>query len=153
MRDPKIYSFDISYKDDKTPVIAISRDHKNFKAKGKFELVKRSKEGNKPLKDAQFHIWSDNGFDKIVKTDEKGKILLENLEFGEYNYQEIEAPFGYVRDENIYKFNITYKDDVTPVISVSKERINKEAKGRFELAKFNDDKSQKLKDAVIAYGL
>ena len=148
VRDPKIYSFDISYKDDKTPVIAISMDHKNFKAKGEFELVKRSEKGNMPLKDAQFRIWSDNGFDKTMKTDENGKIVLENLDFGEYSYQEIEAPFGYVRDENIYKFNITYKDDVTPVISVSKERINKEAKGRFELVKFNDDKSQKLKDAV-----
>ena len=147
--DDKTYEFSLKYKDDKTHIIVVSKGFENEKAVGRFELTKTNENGIS-LKDAQYRVWSteNSSFDKTFKTDINGKITIDNLALGKYYYQEIAAPVGYVRDENVYTFELKYKDDKTAVVKVQKEATNSKAKGRFELVKFNEDKSKKLKGAM-----
>ena len=147
--DDKTYEFSLRYKDDKTHIIVVSKGFENEKAVGRFELTKTNENGIS-LKDAQYRVWSteNSSFDKTFKTDINGKITIDNLALGKYYYQEIAAPVGYVRDENVYTFELKYKDDKTAVVKVQKEATNSKAKGRFELVKFNEDKSKKLKGAM-----
>lgn len=148
------YEFSIKYKDDQTKLITVAKEFKNEKAVGKFKLVKKN-EKDIPLKDAEYRIWSEGDknhkegeiLDKVFKTDDNGNIIVEGLQLGKYCYQEVKAPYGYVRDETVYKFEVKYKDDKTPVVEVLANAKNSLAKGRFELVKFNKDKSMKLEGA------
>ncbi|MDQ9780405.1 hypothetical protein RF400_17740, partial [Acinetobacter baumannii] len=61
--------------------------------------------------------------------------------------QEIKAPYGYVVDEKKYEFELQYKNDLTAVVTVSKEATNKLVVGSFELIKFEDAGIVPLEDA------
>lgn len=122
--------------------ITISDEIENdFGKLGKFKLYKYAKEdkniierivdffsGNNvdrthALAGAKFKIYyDDNGEAKelVTKTgvseyttDENGEILIENLPYGKYYYQEISAPKGYEVDSTLYPFEITkaYTDE------------------------------------------
>ena len=127
----------------------------NEEALGRFELIKYDKDTKHTLQGAKYHIWSapDDFFeegvllDEVVETDEDGVIWIEDLYFGKYYYQEIKAPYGYVKDDKIYEFEVNYIDDETPIIEVDAEAFNQKAKGQLKLVKYNHDKSQKLERA------
>ena len=98
---------------------------------GKLEILKTGEEveykyGNYKYKDlnlggAIFNIYAEEDIkspdgriifnkDEIIGTmtsDENGYASFDNLYFGKYYIQEVEAPEGYVLDENKYSFNIT----------------------------------------------
>lgn len=57
------------------------------------------------LAGAVFQIWRAEDMEKrSYITDEKGEILLTGLAPGSYQYQEITAPEGYLRDGTVYSF-------------------------------------------------
>lgn len=74
-----------------------------------------------PIQGAIIKIFNANGNEIKLTTDENGLIKLK-LKPGEYNYQEIEAPDGYVLNDNIYGFTITesgeivFEDDTKGII-------------------------------------
>lgn len=51
-------------------------------------------------------LYTESGPAEYV-TDENGIIEVNDLPFGKYYYQEIEAPYGYEIDNKLYEFNIT----------------------------------------------
>lgn len=155
IRDENIYSFEIAYKDQTTPLISITKQQVNNKASGRFELVKFNENKSEKLEGAKYRIWSqadENNkegklYDETFTTDKNGKIVIDNLEFGKYYYQEIKAPYGYVVDEKKYEFELQYENDLTAVVKVSKEAINKPVVGSFELTKYEDAGIVPLEDA------
>ena len=87
--------------------------------RGNLLIVKLDRGTKTPLQGAGFAILNDAG-EEIAReyTDENGEIFIEGLPYGQYSYQEVEAPEGFELDETIYPFAIS-EDGET--ISVEKE--------------------------------
>lgn len=124
---------------------------------GTFSLLKCDNEKN-PLKGAKFRIWAEGdnaegnklNFDGEFETDEKGQIVVSGLELGKYHYQEIKAPEGYLIDEQIYDFEILYKDENTAIVEVGSEAVNNEPTGKITLKKTFKD-FEKLTEKQKSY--
>lgn len=68
----------------------------NEAMKGSLKIIKTS--SDKKVEGISFRITSENGFDKTVKTDKNGEILIEGLRIGKYLVSEVnnEASAGYL---------------------------------------------------------
>ncbi len=93
--------------------------------------------------------WNWNIFDGFYtdtwKTNEDGYIIInEKLSAGEYQLEEIHAPYGYILDETPVKFKVTNanmyeisdKDNKTPIITVHKSDIS--VKGQITVEKHGE---------------
>ncbi|HCW72535.1 MAG TPA: hypothetical protein DHM90_00710, partial [Clostridiaceae bacterium] len=105
--------------------------------KGKAVLVKTDESGN-PLKGAQFHVIDKYG--KIVieglYSDENGKLSAEELNPGEYFFEEIKAPEGFIRNLEKVAFAILDMSHGEPEIIDAGSYIN--YKGSAEWFKVNE---------------
>ena len=74
----------------------------NSKKLGKVELTKTDKDNNdKPLANVTFALYKDGVLiDDDYKTDQNGKINVENLAWGSYYFKEVKVPAGYTLDTN-----------------------------------------------------
>lgn len=135
---------------------------------GKFKLYKYTKENRNLLQrigdlftgydsDAKTHALSgakfklyydDNGAAKELYTssgpaeyitDENGIIEVNDLPFGKYYYQEIEAPYGYEIDDKLYEFTITDKNVEEPFYVEVSNKL-KEIKVFTKIDAFNSEK-------------
>ena len=83
----------------------------------------------------------DGFYTDTWKTNEQGYVMInEKLSVGEYQLEEIHAPYGYILDETPVKFKVTNsmmietgKDNLTPVITVYKSDVP--IKGQVEIYK------------------
>ena len=99
--------FDINYKDQYTENIIVNIELKNELKKGSFELLKLDLESNEPIGGTIINIYDNkNNLVYSGKTDNKGKILLNNLKIGKYLYYEAEASNGYLIDNSKKYFEI-----------------------------------------------
>ncbi|WP_412759308.1 collagen binding domain-containing protein [Niallia circulans] len=114
---------------------------------GSVELTKVEKDDHSiVLADAVFELQDKDG--NIIKsdliTDEEGKILVENLVPGTYQFIEKQAPFGYVLEKEPVIFEI--ERGQTEVLSIQVE--NELILGAVELLKVDaDNDMMPLKDA------
>ncbi|MBR4719821.1 MAG: Cna B-type domain-containing protein [Lachnospiraceae bacterium] len=120
----------------------------NKPLKGKVELFKYvlRTEGIEGLADAEFVLYKDGEkIDKVYKTDSEGFIREENLEWGNYYFEETKAPKGFnILDEYIY-FTIDRNTDFSKAVYVEAE--NTPIKGYVELIKEDkEDEDNKLND-------
>lgn len=76
------------------------------------ELRKVEKGTGLPVPGVEFHIWSDNGWDQRMTTDETGICRLEDLLPGTYQYQEEKAE-GYVTNREVFSFSVDEHGTVT----------------------------------------
>ena len=140
---------------DKTPKTVTVKANKTTKVsfenklpRGHF-ILKKTKENGQPLVGAKFKIWSVGndpegkviGFNKTLTTNSKGEISVTGLKLGNYKYQEIAAPDGYVLDKTVKDFSITYENSSKEVITVPKTVMNKMPRGKFTLTKKAVDKT------------
>ena len=81
----------------------------------KIEIIKKDGKGQNALKGGIFNLYDEknNLLYTDLTTDEKGKIVIENLIPGKYYLEEIVAPEGYSKLEDRVeidlKLNQTYK--------------------------------------------
>lgn len=75
--------------------------------RGDIEITKTDIVTSEALPNTGFRIY-DKDKNVIFEdyTDENGKIVFKGLEYGEYYYQEYDAPEGYIIDESLYSFEI-----------------------------------------------
>lgn len=78
----------------------------NRKIHGNIDLTKIDKETKKPISGVQFKIVGPGGYDVTKTTDDKGKITLENLVFGEYHITELKPAEGYLANTTTHTINI-----------------------------------------------
>ena len=126
----------------------------NFKLqeqnKGKVTIRKYIEDTVIPLKGAVIGIYNSDGDFVKLTTDDEGKVELE-LEAGEYQYQEIEAPPGYILNEEIYKFVvsedgiITFLDEANGIIYNEREI----SKYKLNIRKYETGTSNPLEGALI----
>ncbi len=150
--DDKVYSFELKYKDQTTSVVSVSVERTNKVPTGNFELVKKNESKTANLKGAQYRIWNSE-YDKTFITDDNGIINITGLKLGKYNYQEVKAPDGYLLDDKVYSFELSYKDQTTPVVCVSVEKTNTEPLGEITLKKEDKELKNEIRiDGTIHHG-
>lgn len=66
--------------------------------------------------------------DGLYRTNEEGRLVIENLPQGKYIIQETKTLSGYVLDEMTYAFDIDYADQETPIIKVNLKVANQKTK-------------------------
>ncbi|MCR8747009.1 MSCRAMM family protein [Romboutsia lituseburensis] len=67
----------------------------------------------KVLQGAEFAIFDKNKKEIArSKTDENGKAIFNNINYGSYYYREIKAPIGYAIDSNFYDFKIENNEEI-----------------------------------------
>lgn len=84
-----------------------------------------------------------------AKTDKDGHISFENLYLGKYYIQEISTLDKYILDSNKYEFELTYKDQYTPVIIETKSLLNILKKGTLEFTKTDVTTGKAIADTRI----
>lgn len=130
--DSTVRSFKLTYKNSSTSVVTSAGTVKNKMPRGNFELIKNGVDGSK-LAGAEYRVWSVGSdlegttinFDKVFTTDKNGELNVTGLKLGKYKYQEVKAPTGYVLDETVGEFTLSYKDQNTAVVGTSAKRVDK----------------------------
>ncbi|WP_080843880.1 SpaA isopeptide-forming pilin-related protein [Cytobacillus gottheilii] len=111
------------------------------------QLVKRDQETKEVLKGAEFELQIKEGdrFETLTTytTDENGRILVKDLEAGDYQFVEKTAPEFYLLDSDPITFKI--EADQTEVLEVIKE--NKRGKGKLSIQKVDAADGKPLEGA------
>ena len=108
----------IGYKLDATPInLTISSDGQtvekevvNNAIRGSAQLTKTEEGSTKLLSGAQYQLFNADGTkysDDVYTTDENGVIKIDNLVYGDYYFEEVQAPAGYELDSTPVKFTIS----------------------------------------------
>lgn len=115
--------------------------------KGSAELVKTDSEGN-PLSGAIFELLNHMG--ETLRTDlisdEDGKVTVEDLAPGSYSFKEVEAPAGFIRNDENMDFEIEKESAGKPVLVEAGNFTN--YKGSVDLIKKDMDENP-LQDALF----
>jgi LPXTG-motif cell wall-anchored protein len=131
--------------DVKTVNVAVS----NVLTTGSVELTKVDRDNaGQPLAEVVFALQDANGktLQTGLVTDAEGKILLEGLKPGNYQFVETSAPFGYDLDANSIPFVI----ELGPTTTVQVQAENELTTGSVELIKVDrDDETLPVAGAVF----
>ena len=133
---PEGYIVDNSMKEfkitDENKVAKVTVTNKMIR--GKLEITKLD-DTRLAIKDVKFNILASDKKTVIAElvTDERGYAEIDKLAKGTYYYQEVEVPEGYIKDEEIFEFQINNQGEV-----VKREVINKKIVGELEITKLDD---------------
>ena len=102
--------------------------------RGSLRIVKLDKGTEIPLQGAGYRVLNAAGEEVASDyTDENGEVVFENLAYGEYTYQEFEAPAGFVLDEAVYSFAI--QEDGAEIV---KQHDNQSKEGSISIYKTDE---------------
>ena len=107
----------------------------NKKIRGTLEITKLD-DSRVAIEGVKFNILASDKKTVIetLTTDKSGYATTKKLDKGTYYYQEIEAPDGYVKDDEIFEFQINKQNEV-----VKREVINKRITGNLNVIKVDDN--------------
>jgi len=111
--DESKHEVKLKYKDQYTPVITYETILENYVPTGKLEFTKTDFSESKTLPNTTIEIYSEN--DILIysgKTDENGKIVIDQLPIGKFYILEKEAPEGYELNEEKMWFEIKENGEV-----------------------------------------
>lgn len=114
--DDKYYKIELNYKDDKTYVVEKSINIINEQIKCDVVYI-TSNIDNNGIKDIEINLY--NSLHEIIyngKTDENGKIILEDLPYGEYYIKQVKVPSGYILNDEKVEFSV---NDITCVADIN----------------------------------
>lgn len=102
----------------------VKAEMKNRPIYGTLEFTKTDISTSEPLPNTVIEIYNDK--DEVVftgKTDENGKIIIEELRYGKYYILEKEAPEGYVLTEEKMAFEILEDGEIVKATMVNEKVI------------------------------
>lgn len=79
----------------------------NEQIRGSLRIEKRCEDTNELLAGAKFGLYQDGERVAYAVTNEYGFVIFEDLLFGEFQVKEIEAPEGFVLNEEVFTINVT----------------------------------------------
>ena len=143
--DKNVYTFELAYKDQYTPVVVKTFNLKNKLKKSDLEFSKTDLTTGKGIKNTKVKVYTED--DKLVFTgitDKNGKIVIKNLFVGKFYIVETEAATGYrLSDEKVY-FEITEDGKV-----VKANMTNEKIKGTLEFTKQDLSNDEALPNTLI----
>lgn len=102
--------------------------------RGSLRILKLDKGTETPLQGAGYRVFNAEGEEVVSDyTDENGEVVFENLAYGEYTYQEFEAPAGFVLDDSIYSFSI-----LEDGVEIVKQHDNRPKEGSITIYKTDE---------------
>lgn len=117
----------------------------NKKIKGSVELLKVDKNTNRPLKGAAFKLYKGDFVIGEYDTDENGRIIVENLEAGNYYFREVSTLNEYIINNDIsYDFAIVTDEEVIKIIAKSEVK-----EGEFDFSKTDVSTGDLVEGATI----
>ena len=134
--DTKKHSFELKYKDAYTSIVNLKLTYKNYLKKGTVEISKLDISDDKPLPNTLIKVYTEN--DELIfsgRTNEEGKIIIENLKEGKYYFIEKEAPEGYTLNDEKMSFEIKNGEIVKSTIKDEKIPVPNTLKNEFPYAK------------------
>lgn len=143
--DENKYEFELSYKDQYTPVILYSKAINNVLKKGSLEFTKTDISGSKALPNTLIEIYTEN--DELVfsgRTDENGKIVFDKLPQGKYYILEKEAPTGYKINTEKMPFEIKENGDI-----IKATMKDEDITGTLEFTKVDISNDEPLPNTLI----
>ena len=143
--DTKEYEIILNYKDQKTPVITYETLLKNKLIKGTLEFTKTDFSESKTLPNTLIEIYTED--DKLIftkRTDENGKVVINEIPKGKYYILEKEAPEGYVLNEEKMYFEIKENGEI-----VKATMKDEEITGTLEFTKTDISESKPLPETLI----
>lgn len=128
------YEIKLSYIDDKTNIVEENIKLINSKIKCDVTYI-TTDESSKGVNGIEIDLYDEK--DNIIyngKTDEEGKIVIENLPYGKYYIKQKSVPCGYILNDEIKEFSVSdlsclsdikviNKKTIMPITSSSKENI------------------------------
>ena len=107
----------------------------NKKIRGTLEITKLD-DSRVAIEGVKFNILASDKKTVIetLTTDKSGYATTKKLDKGTYYYQEVEVPDGYVKDDEIFEFQINKQNEV-----VKREVINKRITGNLNVIKVDDN--------------
>ena len=135
VKDEEIFEFKINDLNE-----VVKREVINKKITGKLEITKLD-DTRVGIKGVKFNILASDKKTVIetLTTDKTGYAETKKLAKGTYYYQEVEVPDGYIKDEEIFEFQINELNEV-----VKREVINYRIKGSLEITKVDEDTKEPI---------
>lgn len=142
---------------DQTPLVftieasqtsAVQVSMVNELCKGGAVLTKKDSKTGKELQGAVFNLLDSKGIviQSNLLTDESGKIIVESLEPGDYQFVETKAPEGYVLDQT--PVNVTIEKNQESLIQVSmtnklvdSEKVHQDSENQRNFPKTGEENS------------
>ncbi|QIK56359.1 VaFE repeat-containing surface-anchored protein [Erysipelothrix sp. HDW6A] len=127
------------YKDQHTAVVSASVKQENSRAVGRIEGMKVSNHGD-PLQGVKLNVLNaSNTIVASLVTGADGKFSTGELPLGTYTIVETATINGFVLDKTPHTVTLAYKDQVTPIVLVSKEIPNKHQRSDVVISKTEDN--------------
>lgn len=103
-----------------------------------------------PLPNVVFEVYDENNnLVGIITTDENGYARLDNLKLQKYTLKEVSSSLSHLIDNNVYEFELVYKDQYTPIITKTFTLKNYLPKGTLEFTKTDYSTDKALPNTVI----
>lgn len=103
-----------------------------------------------PLPNVVFEVYDENNnLVGTITTDENGYARLDNLKLQKYTLKEVSSSLSHLIDNNVYKFELAYKDQYTPIITKTFTLKNYLPKGTLEFTKTDYSTDKALPNTVI----
>ena len=126
------YSFEI--KKNENEVIDAKLNINNYLKKGKIEFIKEDYYTGEGISDTVIEIYNENNELLFTKTtNEKGKVIINNLPLGKYYVVEKEANYFYQKTDEKKYFEIKQNNE-----TVKKKLTNKKIVGDLEIIKHGE---------------
>ncbi|MBF8807255.1 MAG: hypothetical protein IC227_01105 [Enterococcus lacertideformus] len=146
----------LGYELDQTPIpfdIEMEQEEKielqktNTIIPGSVVLTKKDSKTNETLAGAEFELHDSQGIllERNLLTDETGKLVIKELDPGDYQLVEVKAPTGYEIDTEPIPFTI--KKGQTETVKL--EKANQVVKGSILLTKVDSETGKTLAGAVF----
>lgn len=143
--DENEYHIELTEIDNLTPIVYDSLEMTNILKKGKIEFTKTDLVNGEVIPNTIIEIYTENN--ELIftgTTDEKGKVVVDDLKVGKYYILEKESATGYViTDEKVY-FEIKDNGEI-----VKAEMKNKPITGTVEITKQDVSTSEPLPNTLI----
>ena len=145
MIDNKVYKFELTYKDQYTPVIVKTFDFQNYLPKGSIDFSKTDLTSGKEIPNVELEIYTIN--DELIYkglTNENGKITIDNLFVGKFYIVETIPATGYRLSDEIIYFEILENGNI-----IKASMTNEKVKGTLEFSKIDLSTNLPLPNTLI----
>ena len=103
-----------------------------------------------PLPNVVFEVYDEsNNLVGTITTDENGYARLDNLKLQKYTLKEVSSSLSHLIDNNVYEFELVYKDQYTPIITKTFTLKNYLPKGTLEFTKTDYSTDKALPNTII----